>query len=528
MRFLFWALAFFSVASFTLIGIAAADTWWHLAAGREIVKQGALLSTDPFSFTAGEAFWFNHEWLVEIIFYLCVKFAGLNGLYALRTLMVFLAFALVPALGHKHRGVLVALLPVTAMSLGQAGVFLDARAYLVTYLFLSLTILFIRRFLESGSKKWLYAGILIMIPWANCHGAYLLGTVTWGMAFVAELSQRRATWKPLLATWTTGLLVCAVNPYTFHIWLFPFSLWEHPVYKLHLNEWQRPDLLGVNAPYLLLVALGLGLLYRGKASRWEWLMSVAYMGLGFLGWRHCTLAALVLIHTVPKGLPEFEGTWKRQTQMALFLLPLCGFLYLFGQRVQGGARALTLTDSHFCSNVVQVLQQSPELPRRIMNPYEWGGYLSWEVGPDFLIFIDGRAHTLFPDQTYLDSIILQFGGTYHEIPELVKKSREQILLDYDAQLVLATKIQGRQYEWMTNQSDWVLLFEDHISALYLKDSSKTITAVSAATSSVARAMLYASRFQGRAAERVFLERALELSKDGEEKAAIEALLKERF
>ena len=45
------------------------DTWWQLRAGADMWTSRQVLLTDTFSHTANGAFWVNHEWLAEVIFY---------------------------------------------------------------------------------------------------------------------------------------------------------------------------------------------------------------------------------------------------------------------------------------------------------------------------------------------------------------------------------------------------------------------------------------------------------------------------
>jgi hypothetical protein len=304
-------------------------------------------------------------------------------------------------------------------------------------------------------------------------------------------------------------------------------LWEHPVYQLHLNEWQRPELLSSHARYLILGPLGAWVLYKGRAQRWEWLLSGAFYALGFLGWRHGTLAALVLCHTAGPLLPTVERSWSKTTRAALFLVGITVAGYLGLQRFGAGPHGWALLDSHFPTRTAQILKTSPELPNRIINPYEWGGYLAWEIGPSLQTYIDGRAHTLFSDQTYLDSLVLQFGGTSHEVSYLKQESRREILDELNAELVLATRLQGKQIEWMSLQPDWLLLYEDQVSALYLKKSGETLSRVAGRLGEAKKAVAYARLLQDTPFELLFLKRAVELAPDPESREQLLELQKTR-
>ena len=56
-----------------------ADTWWQLRAGRDMWATGRVMLADVYSHTSYGAFWLNHEWLAEVIYYGAYRAAGLPG-----------------------------------------------------------------------------------------------------------------------------------------------------------------------------------------------------------------------------------------------------------------------------------------------------------------------------------------------------------------------------------------------------------------------------------------------------------------
>ena len=65
-RILVIALAFTQFSYLT----ADPDLWGHIRFGQDIWEQGRVHDTDPFSYTAKGQRWINHEWLMEVAFYL--------------------------------------------------------------------------------------------------------------------------------------------------------------------------------------------------------------------------------------------------------------------------------------------------------------------------------------------------------------------------------------------------------------------------------------------------------------------------
>ncbi len=92
------------------------DLWWHVRTGQLILEDGRLPQTDPFSFTAAEAPWTNHEWLSDVVLGGIYTVGGDVGLSVWRILLLFavvgvLAVAL--RLRFRHPVVLLAGLLLT-------------------------------------------------------------------------------------------------------------------------------------------------------------------------------------------------------------------------------------------------------------------------------------------------------------------------------------------------------------------------------------------------------------------------------
>jgi len=79
-------LAFLVVFFIVLSPPHDADMWWHLAAGREMVEQGKILTTDIFSYTHYGEKWTNAFWLSDIVLFVAYKFGEYLGITLLTAL----------------------------------------------------------------------------------------------------------------------------------------------------------------------------------------------------------------------------------------------------------------------------------------------------------------------------------------------------------------------------------------------------------------------------------------------------------
>lgn len=471
------------VTAVALPRLPAADTWWHLAAGRLLVEVGRLPAEDPFSFGPGRGPWLNHEWLAEVLFYGLYRLGGLDGLFLVRTLMVVLAFWILPVLGARRRGVpaVAAGLVALACSLGGEGwAFFDARAYLFTYLGVSFTVLATMEYLRTGSRRWLLALPIATAVWANCHGGFILGPVALVTAAAGCLlppaSPRRAVDLGVTALAAVGLAAVA-TPYGLETLAFPFSLLTRSPFSLGLNEWARPDLLGAQWPYLVLVVVSAGMLVRTPASWPVRLWALGFLGAGMLAWRHEPLAAVVMAHVLPDLAPRLPKVPASVAALAgTAVLGLA--LGIVADRAQGGARAWTLEREMFPTDAVAFLEANPELPRELFNPYEWGGYLEWRLYPHFRTFIDGRANTVFTPERYARALWVQYGEPWRERlrqagmgPVLGEGEWDTVLEEAGIRMVLCSHVLGvgDLCDRLARSGRWIRVHDDRVASVFLRD-----------------------------------------------------------
>ena len=87
---------------------------------------------------------------------------------------------------------------------------------------------------------------------------------------------------------------------------------------------------------------------------------------------------------------------------------------------------------------------------RLLNPYDWGGYLIWELYPKYPVFIDGRA------DVYGDTLINEDIGSYYLRNDWAKPIQEwgitTALLPLRAPLVQGLEAQGWRQVYADSQA----------------------------------------------------------------------------
>lgn len=456
-RALAWLVAVLGVAAASAEPLPASDSWWLLASGRFLAETGQIRASDPFSFTAGP--WFNHEWLFSLGAFELYRMAGWEGLYWARTLALVLAFAVLPLWAVRKNPE--ATWATALLAAGYAWMFrsfYDVRPYLATYVLTALCLILVHAYLQSAGGRGCLVGVVVATGlWANLHGAFILGP---GILLVAAVG-RALERKPFAELGLAGglaLLASLCNPYGWRMLAFPFSLFGSSKFRLGLNEWVRPEVLGGHSLYWLVVLLGTVAIarhWRAGHKAVALLTAVFLLG-GFTAWRNLPLACLagVQLHAVSLRAPARVRTATLAVALGLVLLGL--------PRLERPPREMGLWDVLFPGDAVRFLQANPGLPHRLYNPYEWGGWLTWHL-PGWRIFIDGRAHTVYSEQVYLDAMAIQFGGAWEKA---AGASREELLRRYQVDLVLVSRLQGDLEKHLGQ--DWDKLYEDRRAAVYLR------------------------------------------------------------
>src|SRR3954453_13261459 len=101
--FVFGALAVGAVLV-ALGPIADGDIYWHLAAGKEILRRGALLRADPFTVSAAGRAWVDVHWLFQLAVALIHSAFGFGGLAVAKAVVVAAGAALGTRTAERSAG----------------------------------------------------------------------------------------------------------------------------------------------------------------------------------------------------------------------------------------------------------------------------------------------------------------------------------------------------------------------------------------------------------------------------------------
>jgi hypothetical protein len=285
-------LLFLAIALSAFLMPAQNDTWWQLRAGREMWLTRHILLRDTFSHTVYGAFWPNHEWLSQVLFYGAYAAGGMPLVTIVSATAVTSAWLLVWRLtpGSTRASFL-----LTSLAVVSASTIWGPRPQVLSLVLLALTMWLL------CSRRYVWLPITFLL-WANLHGAVVMGVLVLAAALVAAAAEIRQR-VPALALAVLGcLLTTLATPLGSAFWTeIPRSLAR--IRQLGIQEWDPPRLASLSLiPFWLMTVVLVGLAFARLRSLSR---NVEARRRGYLTICVCALALLPLAFTAQRNVPPF-------------------------------------------------------------------------------------------------------------------------------------------------------------------------------------------------------------------------------
>jgi len=487
------AIVFIAVFAMAVRVVVDSDTWWHLASGRYIVENRAIPLTEPFSHTRLGTPWIDHGWLAQILLYGVYLLGGWPGLLLGVATLVTLAFVLVyrQSLGNP----LVRAFGVVLGAIASSGAW-AARPQIISFLLAALVAYLLDRYKRHGGKALLWLPLVVLV-WANIHGGYAIAFILM-LCYIAGEGVNRLlghdedpvlSWRQLLnLALVTGLCLLAVgvNPNTWQMWLYPFRTVGIGALRDFIQEWQSPDFHQIwQQPFVVLLLLTvLALARSGRRADFTDLALLAVWTTGaLLAGRNIAIFALV---AAPIFVRYGTSAWTQQLETLRNVGWAQRWLQITDQPPPD-RRALTAINWLLLALVVAAALVKIYLPLApgvvdkatrswlpvdaiayiqanhpagpLFNSYNWGGYLIFELWPDYPVYIDGRTD-LYDDafiRRYLDVVVANDGW--------------QQTLDGDGINLVLIENNSVLDKFLRISSTWQEVYRDTVAAVYSRKTA---------------------------------------------------------
>jgi hypothetical protein len=475
---LFLFIVLISLFAITSRPVLDADFWWHLRAGQIIIANHAIPITDPFSFTVLGNKWIAHEWLSESIIYCIYQLGGLTLLALIFSGIITTGYYL--AYQRSQGQPYIAGFVTVLCAIASAPVW-GVRPQMLTFFMFSLFLFLLENYYLTGKFIFIIPMPFLMALWVNLHAGYALGLFIIGFFIifkfiesllpdtrigVIEFNPTKNLILPAIGVFFGCILAVLLNPNGAYMFVYPFETLNSSAMMTLIQEWFSPNFHSLEwfplaAMIMLLIATGLYSRRRSSLTQTALVTVMAFAALRSM--RNVPLFALTAIPVLSFHLdgiltiPINNTTSTKKTVLAnLAILSLAFIAGIAFVTTTLSKQEISEKEVFPVAAVNWIRENRPE--GRIFNTYGWGGYLIWNLYPDYPVFIDGRA------DVYGDNIMQEYMKIHNAIPGWEGKLQE-------AGVNIALVETGSPiFNALNNSPEWSLALKDKIQALFIRNT----------------------------------------------------------
>ena len=461
--------------------LADCDTGYHIRAGEYILETLSIPRMDMFSFLDPPPAWTAHEWLSEIFMALTHKAMGLTGVVFFFAFFLALTYYLFFRFLRTTSTHILLLTGITLLVILSSAVHFLARPHIFSLLFLVIWYYILDAY-QYKNKNYLYFLPVLMLIWVNLHGAFIIGFVLLGTYFTgnlinyflkqgAEKKDHLQQAKTFFIVGIACLLVSLINPYGYHILLFPFDFVTNKFLIAHVQEFHPAnfqDLLVYK--YLFLIMLAVLMTSRLRLNLIELILVLGFTYMSLYSVRNIPLYSIIVAPIIIRRLDlmmresknravqflnarsqsfaETENTAKGYLWpslavcLVLFMLVFGGVKHSFDPEEKPVEATRFLQEEHISGNM--------------FNDDEFGDYVIYAAYPEYRVFFDGRNDMYGVEhmKDYLRVIRLGFGW-------------EDVFKEYNIDWVFfnADSLLSR---YLLERPDWQLIYADMVAHIYVR------------------------------------------------------------
>lgn len=470
------------------------DFWARLIVGKTFFQTGQLLNYDFQSFGPTRQ-WFDHEWGSSLIFYGILDKFGEAGLFAFKTLVIFIVFFLITRIIllrrkyiFKEEGRWLKVSPfniIFFILIIQATHDFTAptlRCNQLTFLFFMIWFYTLEKSRLEANYKILWLLPATMIAWSNIHGGCFTGLGLLALYTVGEFLNKK-TYKPYAIAFLASIAAMLINPYGLKYVYFLF--YAITLNRPNITEWQ-PLFSKILLPsfikyklwsfgivlitgsyiYKRFKALGSGTFFEkiktfyGSLDKTKALVLIIMFLMPLKSARTIPFfvfcASVFLYDDIYKKIftKKLSNLANNLKEILLFLLILISFTYTFKT---SGLKATIQRYPYVEAEFLKI----NNLKGNVLANFHYGSFLAYKLYPNNFIFMDGRYEEAY-DPKLLDTL----GKIY------VGKDWKQTLDNIHIDFIISEKEKGAElfFKNMLENKDWnLVLLTKHFGLFARKD-----------------------------------------------------------
>jgi hypothetical protein len=458
------------------------DTGYHIRAGEWILQNLSIPRFDMFSFHTPPIPWTAHEWLSEVIMALIHQVSGLTGIVVFFTFLLALTFYLLFLSIRDDGGNILVAVFVVLLATAASQIHWLARPHVFSLLLFFVWFRILDEY-RNGARNRLYLLPPMMLLWANLHGGYLSGFLLLGIFIAGEspgfLSREneirapaRQRIKAFIITTAVCLPVACINPYGYHILLFPFNLVSNKLIMDSVTEFMSPNFHEPSPfKYLLLLLVAVLALSKEKLRLTDLLLLLTFLNMSLFSARYIPLFAVVAAPILVRHANLLlEGSGGRFA--ALFTKKARNIAAVDASSggihwpIAAGVVVACFTVSgavHYGFDpkikpvaAVRFLEKA-NLPGNMFINDEFGDYVIYAAWPRLKVFFDGRSDMYGTDRLKEYIKVTNFEDGWEKVLE--KYRIDWIFFNTDSRLA----------RFLNERKDWVLVYQDKVAVIFVRN-----------------------------------------------------------
>jgi hypothetical protein len=402
-------LLFVAISALAAMAKVKSDTWWQLRGGADIWEKRAVSYVDTYSYTARGAYWPNHEWLTEVLFYAAHAVGGMPLLATFCALAIVVAYALSWRLTSGRFEVRFGLF-VLALSSAVGAWSMRPQVVTMACFMVACTLL-------VKDRVWALPPLFLL--WANLHGAVGLGLVSVGAVLAVEVVVTRRVPLKLLGAAVACFAATAATPMGVGLWQLLIAYGQRTKTQ-GISEWMPPGpppeyfAFWVITALLIVAALRSWRHLSGEHRR---LMAIAFATLPLALSAHRNVVMFLLIAVPAVSALLMAGRRQPSPPPPADYTRANGAIAMGAAILAGLLVALTWTNPpprlNWSPITPEAIAAVSSCPRPFYNSHAVGGVL---IGftPQQPVFIDNRNDP-YPVDLLDANLRLEQSGDYQEL-----------------------------------------------------------------------------------------------------------------
>jgi hypothetical protein len=461
------------------------DTGFHIRAGEFIIDTFSVPRHDMFRFLSPPLPWTDHEWLSDVIMAFSHRAFGLTGVVIFFCFLIASVYCLLFKVIRTHNGNMISAVIVILLVIASSQMHFLARPHIFSLLLLVVWYYLLDTY-QYEDRNHLYFLPPIMLLWVNLHGAFIIGPLLIGVYLFgnivfsltsggAEKQQYKQKARNLALTMFACLILSLINPYSYHILLFPFEISSNKLIMDNVQEFLSPNFHDpLPFKYLLFLLIAIFAISRASLNITEIILVLLFANMALYSKRHIPLFAIivapVLIRQIDLILDKGNGRFtrfikKRSENIASIDACSRGYLWPLGVSLvvviffAAGMIEYKFDEKRKPVEAVEFLKRE-NIPGNMFNKDEFGDYIIYAAWPNYKVFIDGRVEIHGPEG------LMDFLKVAR-----IKPGMDEVFKKYDINWIIFSSGSSLSH-FLLQSDDWKLIYSDVVANIFIRNTTE--------------------------------------------------------